>query len=104
MIGAIHRDIAELAMMLEIFPGGSTRFILPFDVGADQPFKAALKAKWEAWIDSVGVDKALITSPSREEFTQWIIDRWQSLPLKTIYSSWQKENWSLLPLPAPCMD
>ena len=77
---ALKRDNTELV----ILPGGMTRILQPLDVSVNKPIKNAMRAKWNAWLQTGNHTFTLV------DITTWIVEAWRELDLIIIENRLKK--------------
>jgi DDE superfamily endonuclease len=83
------QKIEDLGVEVEHIPGGCTSLCQPIDVGIGKPYKNRMKNQWENWMIDVGVQMAITTPPTRQQFANWCIDSLGSIGTQIVHNSWR---------------
>jgi hypothetical protein len=93
-MGSVVNRIHEMGIEVFHIPGGCTYLCQPVDIGINKPLKAAMRAKWEAWMtDGDGIINGVAKEPSRKQVAEWLVDAYNNIPETVGQNAWLKTNY-----------
>ena len=93
----VQDKLAEIGVRPYWLPGGVTGLAQPVDVGITKPLKDRYRHQFGEWKKEMGIDRAILRTPSREIQQGWALASWQNIPQDVVRNAWRRSGFSYFP-------
>ena len=93
----VQDKLAEIGVRPYWLPGGVTGLAQPVDVGITKPLKDRYRRQFGEWKKEMGIDRAILRTPSREIQQGWALASWQDIPQDVVRNAWRRSGFSYFP-------
>ena len=86
----IKEHLRKMKITMGVIPGGCTKFLQPFDVSINKPFKSFFREYYNEWYrkgDFEYTKGGIIKPPSHKLQVKWVVESWKKIEKDLIVKS-----------------